>query len=66
MSEKKSKGGRPRTDRNTPVTVKLSDDALAVLSQERNKSEFIDQLIQGKAVRLRCPHCGEVITIKTD
>lgn len=64
--ERKCKGGRPRTDRNTPVTVKLSDDALAVLQGEHNKSEFIDQLIQGKAVRLRCPHCGEVIPIKTE
>jgi hypothetical protein len=62
----KSKGGRPRTDRNTAVTVRLSDEALAVLNEQPNKTAFIDALIRGEVAQVECPHCGKVITIKTE
>jgi hypothetical protein len=61
-----SKGGRPRTDRSNAVTVRISDESQHILEGEHNKSELIDQMIQGKVAHIRCPHCGEVITIKTD
>ena len=66
MSYNKNKGGRPRTDRNTAVTIRLSDEALAVLNEQPNKTAFIDKLIRGKVAQVECPHCGHRITIKTE
>jgi len=62
----RNKGGRPRTDRNTAVTIRLSDEALAVLNEQPNKTAFIDALIRGEVAQVECPHCGKVITIKTE
>jgi hypothetical protein len=62
----KNKGGRPRTDRNTAVTIRLSDEALAVLQEQPNKTAFIDALIRGEIVQMQCPHCGNTFTIKTE
>jgi uncharacterized Zn-finger protein len=62
----KSKGGRPRTDRNTAVTIRLSDEALAVLQEQPNKTAFIDALIRGEMAQVECPHCGKTFTIKTE
>lgn len=61
----KSKGGRPRTDRDTAVTVRLSREAVDALAGEHNKSELIDGLIRGNITRVRCPHCGKVFMIRT-
>jgi len=44
----KNKGGRPRTDRDTAVTVRLSREAVEALTGEHNKSELIDGLIRGR------------------
>ena len=62
----KNKGGRPRTGRDTPVTIKLSEDALRVLSNHPNKSAFIDELIRGEVAQVKCPKCGNTFTIKTE
>jgi uncharacterized Zn-finger protein len=62
----RNKGGRPRTDRNTAVTIRLSDEALAVLNEQPNKTAFIDALIRGEVSQVECPHCGKVFTIKTE
>lgn len=62
----RNKGGRPRTDRNTAVTIRLSDEALAVLNDQPNKTAFIDALIRGEIVQMQCPHCGKTFTIKTE
>jgi hypothetical protein len=62
----RNKGGRPRTDRNTAVTIRLSDEALAVLQEQPNKTAFIDALIRGEVAQVECPHCGKVFTIKTE
>ena len=42
-------GGRPSTDRNVAVTVRISQEAADILSQQKNKSEFIDTLIKESA-----------------
>ena len=39
-------GGRPVTDRNVAVTIRISQEAADILSQQKNKSEFIDTLIK--------------------
>ena len=39
-------GGRPVTDRNVAVTIRISQEAADILSQQKNKSEFIDMLIK--------------------
>jgi len=62
----KNKGGRPRTDRTKPVTFRISDEAKSLLDDEHNKTELIDALIRGKVARIKCPKCGEVITIKEE
>jgi hypothetical protein len=62
----RNKGGRPRTDRNTAVTIRLSDEALAVLNEQPNKTAFIDALIRGEVAQVECPHCGNTFTIKTE
>lgn len=62
----KNKGGRPETDRKNAITVRISDESVALLDQEHNKSELIDSLIRGRVARIQCPHCGKVITIKTE
>ena len=42
-------GGRPTTDRNIAVTIRISQEAADILSQQKNKSEFIDTLIKESA-----------------
>ena len=42
-------GGRPVTDRNVPVTIRISQEAADILKEQRNKSEFIDTLIKESA-----------------
>ena len=42
-------GGRPVTDRNVAVTIRISQEASDILSQQKNKSEFIDTLIKESA-----------------
>lgn len=64
--ETKNKGGRPQTGRNTAVTIRLSDEAIALLNQEPNKSAFLDGLIRGTTIKVKCPHCGNVFTLKTE
>ena len=39
-------GGRPVTDRNVAVTIRISQEASDILKEQRNKSEFIDTLIK--------------------
>lgn len=38
--------GRPSTGRTHPVTVRLSDLAFEALGKVKNKSQYIDSLIQ--------------------
>ncbi len=63
---KQNKGGRPHTGRDNRVTIKLSNEAVALLAAQPNKSAFIDKLIRGEVTQVKCPHCGKVITIKTE
>ena len=42
-------GGRPVTDRNVAVTIRISQEAADILREQRNKSEFIDTLIKESA-----------------
>lgn len=63
---KNNKGGRPRTGRDNRQTIKLSNEAVALLNAQPNKSAFIDALIRGEAAQVKCPKCGKVITIKTE
>ena len=39
-------GGRPTTDRNIAVTIRISQEAAEKLNKAKNKSEFIDRLIK--------------------
>ena len=39
-------GGRPVTDRNVAITIRISQEAADILKEQRNKSEFIDTLIK--------------------
>ena len=39
-------GGRPTTDRNVAVTVRVSQEAADKLKTVKNKSEFIDRIIK--------------------
>lgn len=39
-------GGRPTTDRNVAITIRISQEAADKLNRARNKSEFIDRLIK--------------------
>lgn len=61
---RKYNGGRPRTGRDNRQTIKLSNEAIALLAAQPNKSAFIDALIRGEVAQIQCPHCGKVITIK--
>lgn len=65
MTQKK-KGGRPATERKTPITIRLSDEAVALLKNQSNKSAFIDSLIRGKLAQIECPNCHTIITIKAE
>ena len=38
--------GRPSTGRTHPVTVRLSDLAIAALGKVKNKSQYVDYLIR--------------------
>lgn len=38
--------GRPATDRNIPITVRISKEAADKLATVKNKAEFIDNLIK--------------------
>ena len=42
-------GGRPVTDRNVAVTIRISQESANILKEQRNKSEFIDTLIKESA-----------------
>jgi hypothetical protein len=39
-------GGRPSTDRNVAISVRISQEANELLKQQKNKSEYIDRLIK--------------------
>ena len=39
-------GGRPATDRNVAISVRISQEANELLKQQKNKSEYIDRLIK--------------------
>lgn len=39
-------GGRPSTDRNIAISVRISQEANELLKQQKNKSEYIDRLIK--------------------
>lgn len=62
----KNKGGRPRTGRENAVTIRLSDDALAIYNEQPNKTAFVDALIRGEVAQVECPKCHHVFTIKTE
>lgn len=64
MDTNRNKGGRPHTNRVNRTTIKLSNEAVALLSQQPNKSKFIDALIKGEVAQVKCPNCGKVLTIK--
>ena len=66
IMDNKNKGGRPKAGRENAKTFRLSDEAVALLEKERNKSAFVDSLIRGKVSRLECPNCGEVITVRKE
>lgn len=38
--------GRPATGRTHPITIRVSDEALKILTAVKNKSEYIDTLIK--------------------
>lgn len=38
--------GRPATGRTHPITIRVSDEALKILTAIKNKSEYIDTLIK--------------------
>lgn len=38
--------GRPNTDRNVPISVRISTESFEKLSKVKNKSECIDNLIK--------------------
>lgn len=52
MEEQKKSGGRrpgagrPANDRNILVAVRISQAAADILNTQRNKSEYIDELIK--------------------
>lgn len=48
------------------MNIVLSNEAVALLNAQPNKSAFIDKLIRGEIVQIQCPHCGKIITIKTE
>lgn len=64
MSSVNNKGGRPRTGRDKPITIKLSDEAKALLDQKPNKTAFINALVRGDVAQVKCPHCGKVIELE--
>ena len=64
MSIKRNKGGRPHTGRDNRMNIVLSNEAVALLNAQPNKSAFIDALVRGEATQIKCPHCGKVFTIK--
>jgi len=39
-------GGRPATDRNIAISVRISQEANELLKRQKNKSEYIDRLIK--------------------
>lgn len=44
-------GGRPPTNRTISVNVRISPEAAEVLKQQKNKSEYIDNLIKEAATK---------------
>jgi len=64
MSIKRNKGGRPHTGRDNRMNIVLSNEAVALLNAQPNKSAFIDALVRGESTQIKCPHCGKVIIIK--
>lgn len=54
MTEERKAGtafatGRPATGRKYPITIRISEEAYERLHQQRNKSEYIDDLIKKDA-----------------
>ena len=43
---RRSGAGRPTNDRNILVAVRISQEAADILNTQRNKSEYIDELIK--------------------
>ena len=64
----KNKGGRPHTGRDKPITVKLSEESVQILSRQPNKSAFLDALIKdnSEGVTFPCPHCGKPVKLILD
>ena len=54
MEEKKQRGGRrpgsgrPSNDRKVMLCVRITQEAADILNEQKNKSEFIDELIKQK------------------
>lgn len=42
-------GGRPPTNRNVSVNFRISQEAADLLNKQKNKSEYIDNLIKEAA-----------------
>lgn len=42
-------GGRPPTNRNISVNFRISKEAADILNKQKNKSEYIDNLIKEAA-----------------
>jgi hypothetical protein len=64
--KKRNSGGRPHTNRVNRMNIVLSDEAVALLNAQPNKSAFIDALIRGDVAQIKCPNCGKIITVKTE
>lgn len=62
----KAIGGRPRTGRETAATFRLSDEAIALLGDVSNKSEYVDSIILGTHANIRCPHCGHIVHLNVE
>jgi hypothetical protein len=45
--------------------IRLSDEAIQLLDEHGNRSEFIDRLLRGEIAQVKCPYCNKVFTIKT-
>ena len=42
--------GRPAGERTYPIAVRISKQAMEILSKKKNKSEFIDSLIKTSTI----------------
>lgn len=52
VEKKKGRGGarpgsgRPRTERNNLISIRISDEAKEILNKKKNKTAWIDELIR--------------------